>query len=214
MTTRLMVYNEALRMCGDRNLATLTEDREPRRLLDDVWNNGGVDFCLEQGFWQFCTRFVRLDYDTAITPAFGFNRAFTKPTDWVKTAGVTSDEFFNVPLIHYKDLSGYWYASIDEIYVEYISNGASYGNDLSIWPQSFADYVASVFARKIVVKLTADEKKQDLIEKKEARYLLTAKNHDASGSPQKFPALGNWASSRQTITGRNRDRGNRGSLIG
>ncbi len=214
MTTRLMVYNEALRMCGERNLATLSEDREPRRLLDDVWNNGGVKVCLEQGFWQFCTRFVRLDYDVTVTPAFGYNRAFTKPTDWVKTAGITSDEFFTAPLIHYKDLSGYWYASIDQIYVEYVSDGASYGNDLSLWPQVFADYVSAVFARKIVIKLTADEKKQDTIQRQERDLLLSAKNHDASGSPQKFPPLGNWANSRQSITGRNRDRGKRGGLIG
>lgn len=214
MTTQLLVYNEALRMCGERKLATLAEDREPRHLLDDVWANGGVDFCLEQGFWQFCTRFVQMDYNVAITPAFGYNRAFNKPSDWVKTAGITSDEFFTAPLIHYKDLSGFWYASIDKFYVEYVSNGVTYGNDLTIWPQVFADYVASVFARKIVIKLTADEKKQDVIARQEEKLLLGAKNHDASGSPQKFPPIGNWANSRQSLSGRNRDRGNRGSLIG
>ena len=212
MTTRLYLYNEALRMCGERSISSLTEDREPRYLLDSVWNNGGVDYCLEQGFWQFATRSVQVDYDTAVTPAFGFNRAFTKPTDWVKTAAVCSDEYFRVPLINYTDEAGYWYAEIDTIYVKYISNGNSYGNDLSVWTQSFADYAASHFAYKIVKKLTGDENKELALKQDRKDFLNAAKNHDRSGDPQKFPAPGRWASSRSRGSGR--DRGNRGSLIG
>jgi len=214
MTQRLYLYNEALRMCGERSLASLTEDREPRRLLDSVWNNGGVDYCLEQGFWQFAMKTVQVDYDTDITPAFGYIRAFSKPTDWVKTAGMCSDEYFRAPLLHYTDESGYWYADIDTVYVKYISNHADYGNDLSLWTQSFADFAACHFALRIVTKLTGDEAKEDKLKKQRKELLLEAKNHDASGEPQKFPAIGGWAGSRSTTGGRNRDRGNRGSLIG
>jgi len=212
MTTRLYLYNEALRICGDRSLSSLTEDREPRYLLDAVWDNGGVNACLERGFWQFATRFVRLDYDTAVTPSFGYNRAFSKPTDWVKTAGICSDEFFTAPLLHYTDEAGYWYASIDQIYVKYVSNGASYGSDLSVWSQAFADFAAAHFARKIVTKLTGDENKRNEVIALEEKLLGQAQNLDASASPQKFPAPGNWASSR--LMSRSGDRGNRGSLIG
>jgi len=218
MTDKLMLYNEALRLCEERSLASLTEDRRPRYLLDEVWNNGGVKSCLESGDWVFAQRFVRLDYDTAVTPAFGHNRAFTKPTDWVKTSGICSDEFFTNPLLHYEERNRYWYASIDQIFVEYVSNGSSYGNDLSIWPQKFADYVAAHFAGKIVKSLTGDEKKEDAIVNKrtgvEQMRLIDAKNLDASGAPQRFPALGGWVTSRYARNGRTRDRGNRASLIG
>lgn len=214
MTDRLMLYNEALRMCDERSLASLTEEREPRRLLDSVWNNGGVKACLEQGQWNFCGKLVRLDYDTAVTPTFGYNRAFSKPTDWVRTSGVCSDEFFTTPLIHFNELSGYWYASIDQIFVEYVSNDASYGNDLSVWPQAFADFVAGHFAWKIVKKLTGDEKKQGQIKDDLKGLLLNAKNLDASGTPTKFPAPGSWSRSRSATGANHRDRGNRGSLIG
>lgn len=216
MTTRLMLYNEALRLCGERKLASLTEAREPRYLLDDVWNNGGVQACLEKGQWNFAARFVKVTYDTEVTPAFGHNRAFSKPTDWVRTMGITSDEFFSMPLIHYTEEGSYWYASIDDIYVKYVSNGNSYGNDLSIWPQAFADFAAAHFAGKIIKKLTGDEKKEDGIinprNGTETLRLKEAKSLDASGDPQKFPSPGNWVTSR--YTGRRRDRGNRGSLIG
>lgn len=212
MTTRIQLYNAALRLCGDRKLSALTEDREARYLLDGVWDDGGVQACLEKSFWQFATRTVQVDYDTDITPSFGYNRAFSKPSDWIKTAGICQDEYFTTPLLQYSDENGYWYASIDTIYVKFISNGNSYGNDLSIWPQAFADFVAAHFARKIIKKLSGDENKETGLEKLEQKLLTDAKNLDASASPQKFPAPGNWATSRNT---RNyRDRGNRGSLIG
>jgi len=213
MTTRLVLYNKALRYCGEKSLASLTEAREPRYLLDAVWSNGGVNYCLEQGFWNWCSRFVRFDYDTSVTPQFGHNRAFQKPTDYVKTCGVCSDEFFTTPLLDYNDLTGYWYASIDQIYVQYVSNGTSYGQDLSIWPESFTNFAAAYFASEIVHKLTSDENKQTKVEKMMEKYLKDAKSLDGSATPQQFPATGFWARSRSG--GRsNRDRGNRGNLIG
>ena len=42
MATRLQLYNRALRIIQERKLSSLTEKREPRFLLDDVWEEGGV----------------------------------------------------------------------------------------------------------------------------------------------------------------------------
>lgn len=212
MTTRLQLYNAALRLCGEKKISTLSEDRKPRYLLDDIWNDGGVEFCLERGFWTFAERLVRIDYDTEVTPAFGHNRAFTKPTDWVKTSGICSDEFFKTPLTEYEDRSGYWYASIDQIYVKYVSNDTTYGNDLSIWPSQFADYVAAYFASQIVAELTGDEKKKEIVSREVKDKMRDALNHNLSSKPQQFPALGRWVSARTSYS--RGDRGNRGSLIG
>ena len=85
-TTKLLIYNDALMICGERKLASLTEDREPRHLLDHVWDNNGVDACLEQAQWHFAMKTVRLDYDPSVTPEFGYNRAFEKPSDWIITS--------------------------------------------------------------------------------------------------------------------------------
>jgi len=212
MTDRLKLYNKALRYCGERSLSSLTEEREPRRLLDAVWSEGGVKYCLEQGFWNWCSRYVRFDYDTSVTPQFGYNRAFQQPSDFVKTCGVCSDEFFKNPLINYSDLNGYWYASIDQIYVQYVSDGTSYGNDLTIWPESFTNFAAAYFASEIITKLTGDEKKRDSVEKKMNDFLRKAKSLDAANTPQQFPAPGNWGRSRYGRS--SRDNGSRGNLIG
>ena len=212
-TTRLELYNSALTICGERHIASLTEDREPRRLLDHVWDTDGVKACLEMGQWKFAMRSVRIDYDADVTPDYGYRRAFTKPDDWVVTSALCSDEYFRAPLTEYVDETGYWYSDLDTIYVRYVSNDSSYGNDMSLWPASFADYVAAYFARKIVLKLTADEKKIDMVEKREEKNLKTAKNKDAMGGAQQFPAPGNFVNSRGNGGGR-RDRGSRGQLIG
>jgi hypothetical protein len=213
MTTKLQVYNTALRYCGERKLATLNDGGEPNELLDNVWDNGGVDVCLETAQWKFAMRSVRIDFDPAITTDFGYRFGFSKPTDWVLTSAVCSDEFFDVPLTRYVDENDYWYCDLEEIYVRYISNDNSYGNDLSLWPQSFANYVAAHFANEIVDKLTSNEKTMLSVENRLERTRHTATNKDAMAGPQKFPAPGQWVNSRYHLrTGR--DRGNRGRLIG
>ena len=52
-------------------------------MLDIVFDNGGYDECLSEGQWNFAMRAVQIDYDTNITPSFGYKRAFTKPSDWI-----------------------------------------------------------------------------------------------------------------------------------
>ncbi len=213
MTTRLLLYNAALTICGEREIASLTEEREPRRLLDVVWDGEGTDACLERGQWKFAMRTVLIDYDPSVTPEFGLKRPFIKPDDWVVTSSFCSDEYFTSPILQYVDEAGYWYAELDQIYVRYVSNDANYGGDLSLWTPSFADYVAAHFAAKIIFKLTTDTNKREDVIKWEKRQLTTAKNVDAMAGPQQFPAPGNWVESRYRNYNK-RDRGNRGSLIG
>jgi len=213
MTTRLRLYNAALRVCGERSIASLSEDREPRRLLDGVWDDEGVESALERGQWKFAMRTVKIDYDVDVTPEFGYRRAFSKPTDWVLTSSVCSDEYFDAPLIEYSHETGYWYAGIDVIYVRYVSNAAAFGGDLSLWPGTFADFVAADFASKIIFKLTSDEDKRDSVLKWRKQKLSLAKNNDAMAGPQQFPAPGNFVTSRTRYNTR-RDRGNRNRLLG
>jgi len=206
MTTRLKIYNDALLLAGERSLASLTETTESRRLLDQVWNSDGVLKCLEAGQWFFATRTVQLDYDPDIDPDFGFNRAFTKPTDWVNTMALCSDEFFNVPLLEYSDESGYWYADVDIIYVKYVSSDEDYGMDLNKWPGSFEEYVAAHFASRIVLKLSSDPKKLEMLLKVYEDLMKKAKSAAAMAQPTKLLPPGSWSKARLR---RGMERGNR-----
>jgi hypothetical protein len=210
--TQLALYNEALRLIGERRLASLVENREPRRVLDDVWNDGARDFCLEQGQWNFAMRAVKIT-KSATVPAFGYANAFDKPSDFVRTAGVADDEFFNVPLTRMVEEVGFWFADIDPIYVRYISNSATYGFDLTRWPQTFSKYVAAFLASEVVFTLTQSTEKQKYILGIMHQRLIDARSKDAMADSTAFLPQGGWTSSR--LGNSRRDRGNKnGPLIG
>lgn len=211
-TTRLKIYNGALRMLGERALANLTENREPRRLLDEVWNDEGVEQCLEEAQWFFAMRTARIDYDPGVTTEFGYSKAFSKPDDWINTSAVCVDEYFQVPLTTYTDESGYWYSDESVIYVKYVSSSVDYGWNLSLWPKSFAEFVKAHFAYEIANKIGGE----DLYKKALAlrgEMLSRAKNRAAMALPTQFPAQGSWNRSRHQYAG-NRSGGSRNNLIG
>jgi hypothetical protein len=220
--TRLGIYNRTLAIIGERSLASLTEEREPRRLLDDVWSGDGIRYALEQAQWKFALRASRIDYNPAIEPAFGYHHAFDKPSDWVVTSGVCSDEYYRIPLMQYFDEVGYWWSDLDKIYVRYVSDDVLYGMDLGKWPATFTEYVSQLFAYRISGKLSAARERREEIQSTAnprrgslPEALLTAKNKDAMAVSTEFAAQGNWSRARR---GRGsstlRDGGNRNSLLG
>lgn len=210
--TKLGLYNGALRLCKDRKLSALTDNTEPRRLLDDAYGdgstNGAVKFCLESGLWTFATRSGQVDYTPSVEPDFGYRYAFTQPTDMVRPVAICQDEYFTVPLSHYADERQYWYCDLQTIYVRWVSNGASYGADLSLWSEKFVKFVEAYLASEIVNNLTGDK---DIIAyvnrvfedaKKDARSL------DAMNKPTQWFPQGAWAGSRYG-SGRSRNGGYR-----
>lgn len=212
--SKLDIFNGALRLCKDRKLASLSEDRKPRHLLDDAWGDGStkgsVRRCLELGQWTFATRTVRLDASPSVEPDFGYSFAFDQPTDMVDICGIYSDEYGNCPLTRYADERHYWYADIDPLYTSYVSNGANYGADLSLWPTSFADMVEADLAMQICGDLTGAD--PDFVEKKYNDRKKAAKSGDAMRKPTKFLPMGSW--NRARFGGSGEDRGSRNRLIG
>ena len=214
--SRLELYNSALLICGERPLASLSEEREPRRLLDQAWDSDTLIGCLEAAQWNFAMRTVQIDHDPDYSPEFGYQFRFNKPTDWIATVGMCQDEFLRVPLLTYVDEVDFWYADITPIYTRFVSNDANYGTNYGKWPQTFADFVAAHLAGKIVLKLTTDNARRDYIlhprDGLEARRLLTAKSKDAMGQATQFWAQGRWVTARRTRG--NSDLGSRSQLIG
>lgn len=205
MTTRLELYNSALRFCGAARLAALTDAVEARYLLDGVWDDDWVRTCLEAGFWKFAMRTLRLDYETSVTPQFGYARAFLKPDDWVRAYAICTDEFFASPLLRYQDDGDYLFADEDQIYVRFVSDSSTTGSDLSRWTGAFADYAAAYGASKIIHRMTSDKEKQLMLLKPRsgilAQNLQTARSLDAMQEGTKFPPAGSWVRSRSNRSG-------------
>lgn len=178
MTTKLSLYNGALLLMTERKLASLDDpvgDDTPLAQieLDTVWDNGARDFCLEQGLWNFATRSQSITYDPDITPAFGLQRVFDKPSDWIRTAALCSDDRFSATVLDYRDEGSYWFSDLDTIYVKYISNDNSYGYDLSLWPQTFVKFVSAYLAMETCERITQNRVKRiDM----EAKYIERLNN--------------------------------------
>lgn len=198
MTDQLSLYNGALRNCGERKLASLSEGVETRRLLDDIWEGGAVRYALELGQWNFAVRTSQLTYSPSLSdPDFGYRYAFDRPTDLVRTIGVSGDEYFTLPLTAYRAEGAYWWADLDTIYVRYISDDDQYGNDMSLWPQSFVKLFEAYLSRELCPRLK-NFSDTDRINAEFTRKLADAKAKDAMEEPSAKSPPGSWTMSRRS----------------
>lgn len=197
---KLRVYNDALRILGSRRIASLAEDREPRRALDDAYGSDdeGVRSCLEVADWNFATRSVEGAYDPGVEPTFGFRRAFAKPDDLVRLTALSADPYFVVPLVarQFTDEAGYWFADYDTLYVRYVSEGDDFGLDSGKWSMAFRKYLSAFLAYECCERITNST---DHLQK--ARRLMDdarthAKSRDAMDEGVKFLPTGSWVAAR------------------
>lgn len=202
MTTKLALYNDALLILGEEKLASLSEARAPRYALDDAYD-AALRYCLEQGFWNFAMRAVQADSSASVTPTFGYTYAFTKPDDWIRTYRVGDNEQIDPFLEDYVDEPNYWFANCDPLYVKYVSSDTAYGLDLSIWPETFADYVAHYLAKRTCRRITGSHPSDDLI-RDERRARADARSKDAMNEPPGRPPTGSWVTSRGSTVDRSR----------
>ena len=155
MATQLGVYQHALRLLGERRVASLSEDREPRRVLDDAYADV-VELCLGQGMWSFA---MRLRTVTKTDKGnFDFASMFIRPDDVLHVYKVAKTRDFQPEnlLVHdFADTGGFWYADVDTLYVLHTSDDADFGGDLARWPQAFTFYVAATLASECAHRLTS-----------------------------------------------------------
>lgn len=195
--TKLTIYNGACQACGERRIASLTATDPIRYEMDHVWDTGFVKGCLEDGLWNFAIRTSQWDYDTSYTAPFGYQYRFDKQTDHVRLVGIYEDEYFKTPLVRYQDEGNYIFAEISPIYVQYVSDGASYGTDYSKWPESFTRYVEHKLATRVVKTITDAKVDADDLEVRTQRLLTIAKSRDAMKDPAKFMPESAWNAARR-----------------
>lgn len=194
MASKLSIYSGALRALGERRLSSLTEDRASRRELDDAYDDV-IANCLEAGYWNFAMRTVELEPSTDAEPQFGFNYAYEKPEDWVRTYRIAASERFDPPLKDFDDEGAYWFADVDPLYVRYVSNDADATNPTA-WPRSFVAFVELSLAKAICLNITGSgtSKEEIVRELKKAKADAVAK--DAMNQSSESPPAGTWVTSR------------------
>ena len=155
---------------------------------------------------------MRLDSSPSVGPDFGYQYGFDKPTDWVRTVGMASDEDFNATLTQYEDEATHWFSDTDPLYVRYVSDDVEYGLDYSKWTDDFSAFTEAWFGLQVHDRLVNNAEKKELLKKDVKRLLLESKSSDAMDEPTRFVPAGSWSSAR---AGRPRgDRGSRRNLTG
>jgi hypothetical protein len=203
MATQLGIYNATLGHLEERRLATLGENRDPKRVLDSFWP-GVPLYCLEQGLFRHAKRVVQIEASTSMVPAFGYNNAFQLPDDWIRTVIISTSPNLDPPLLQYMEASGFVFANATPIYLSFISNDASYGMNLGKWPQSFEDYVALRLARQSCKRVTGSTELLNgptgiLAQEKAARRITKA--NDAMNDPPGLPPVPMWVRARRGAFG-------------
>lgn len=202
VATKLTLYNGALLLCEARRIASLTVNEEARYILDDVWDRGAIDTCLEKGLWNHAMRSGQWDADVSYTdPTNAGWYRFTKPDDWVRVAGVWTDQMYTQPDLSYQDEGNYIYSHYTILYVRYVSNGATFGTDYSLWPKSFERYVESYLASQIIGRITGANADRQVVYGLSKQLLSSALAKDAQREPTRFPPENGWNASRHGYRG-------------
>lgn len=179
MASRLSIYKSALRYLGNAaGLSSLTEASPSRYALDDVWQEAG-EYLLAKGLWNFAIRTAQLSEDEDVEPLFGYQYAFSKPTDWVRTASISTDPTFQDGFEDFEDEAGYWYADSDTLYVRYISNDTDYGWNVGAWREPFAQAFACYLAFQCGLPLSSDKSNRNDLFNLFKSLLTEAKTLDA-----------------------------------
>ena len=213
MVTKLQVFNLALQALGNERLSDTGDPGRASNELASCYSQV-VNECLAAGSWNFAMETVKIEADTGVTPAFGFVEVFAKPSDWVRTIGVSLDEHLSVPLLQYYDDDAIWSANSSPIYVRYVSDDTGLGFDLNRWPAQFTRFVELELAARVGPAITQNMSLIERVEKLRDMARRRALNTDALNEPQpKLLPPGSWTTSRWGGIARG-DRGSRGSLTG
>lgn len=194
-TSQLSLYQKALKHLEERQVASLTENREPVRLLNAEYTDA-IETCLQSGYWKFALRMVMANPDNAQTPNFGRKYSYQKPSDWVRTYQISPDDRFNQLDRYYIDGNNTWFSDLPYFYVRYVSNDSNFGLNLAAWPPAFVEYVGCYLALQVCPRIKqAIDKKTDI-----ARDLKMLKAQamaiDAMDAPVGKTPYGTWTTSR------------------
>jgi hypothetical protein len=197
------VYNDALQVMGLEDITSNTDDSNRRSKLDRALDSSLVADLLEVTGWSFALSSTRSNYDPAIEPAWGYQRAHAHPSDMHRLEGIWHDEYMQSPLKAYNDEGGYFYTDYDEFYLEYVST--SFLTNPTQWPAHFRKLVAAKMATDAAASLKGEgadtERSKGIYDERESN----SKSIDVMTSPPRKLASGNWVKAR--FQGRsNRDR--------
>ena len=147
--SQLALYNNALLMLGQRTLASITEAREPRYVLDAIWNLGAVDYCAEIVKPRFLTTTSKLATSTS-SSQHDLDNVFNLPSDYLTTVAVYSDAELTQEVTRFVIDANTLACDYGTIFLRYVR---TFPGTYTNWPSSFAQVVAAYLASRAAVKI-------------------------------------------------------------
>lgn len=191
-STYLAIYNDALLILGLPKITNVNDDSQRRSVLDTAMNASLVESFLEDTGWTFGRTTTKLEYNSGVEPEFGYRRAFDKPASLLRIHGLFQDEYLRHPLKHYEDEGSYFFADVDEFYIQYVST--SFLTEPQNWPAYFRKAIAGRLALEAGPALPGANYQNAVMQ--EERRTKSAMSNDAVASPPRIIAEGNWVRSR------------------
>ncbi len=211
MATQLQVYNRALFHLGEARLATLTDDVESRRVLDEIWESVLED-ALSRGDWNFAMKTVLVPAASGVTPSPGYQSTFNKPSDWLRTIAFSNTEYVDESFaddIEVLDEGERWHARNPILYVRYISLDFATTASLQFYPVSYVRFLEYLLARDICERVTQGTGLYEKLHGLTLEALLKAKSNDARNQKETRIRRGRILTAMQgNATRRNSDRFN------
>ncbi len=188
----LGIYNDALQLLGEPQITERDVDSARRVALDNAVNSDLVLGILENIAWTWATTSTKITYNTSLSPAWGYQYAFDKPSGMVRFDGIWADEYFNAPIRRYEDQDGKWFCGSTEIYVKYVHE--SYLTNADAWSGEFRRHVAGKMAWDSISRFpNADA---GIVKDQHDDRERKVKSTDAMQSPPKIIGRGSWTQQR------------------
>lgn len=193
MASKLSIYNQALLLMKERRLSSLSEDRESRRVLDELWIPLFY-FCLEQGMWKFAMRSATLSQVGA--GLYGFTYKYNKPSDFIHLFSASENASYDPPLVYgFADEGPYFYGNVSNLRIRYASKGSSYGGNEAAWPYGYAEYVATELASWACYAITGNERLAMYLDRRAKILLANALSLYCMTAPPGQLPFNTWARS-------------------
>ena len=169
---KLAIYNDALRLTGAERLATITEEREVRFKLDEIWDLGAPEHCLRLAKPVFARKTRQLTA-SGTTTNHALEQEYDLPSDFVAIFEVYADADLDQMVRRRIIEDNKLYAEIDTLYLRYI---ADFTSNIAAWSPDFVRVVSAYIAQQMTPRLAPEKfeaRTKDLEAALEASFALS-----------------------------------------
>ena len=197
-TSDVEIANTALRLIGGKRITSFDDGSKNADSVSDIY--GPLRQHLLAHPWNFSTLRVQLA-QLSTAPAFGYDNAYTMPSDWIYTVQVSGDDE-GLGIVEYREeqqgSQNVILSNEDEIYLLYSRDE----EDPNLWSPNFRRAMATALARDLAIDIAGSNALHARMEIRARRALSKAQSTDAITDFPRSRPRGSWANSRSGLRSR------------